>query len=769
MKLLTATILAIILGMHGMASSAEFASSLPSAPGISRVEPSQGLGSVSIRFNQPLADSSLTVSNFKISGLLIKSASFANSAKSIIRLVTSGQVSGNSYTVEISGVKSRTAEGSVIAPNTTVTFVADAVRNGSFENGMTGWAQSGNINIVTHAPYSATAGSRLAVFNSNQATPNGVLTQTFQTTVGQLYSLNFEAGAIGVIAQQKLGVEIFGKYSLVSETVTIAGLGAADTRWLPQSFGFIANSATTTLTFTDKSLTSQNIDLVLDNVRLVRQVQRTLIVNSTPDVGIRVSISPSDIKGMGSGSTILTRQYIKGTIVTMTAPLTVGSKTFQKWRRNGVDFTLDRSTSMAMNFDYTMQAVYGPGQQLITNGGFESSTKSWSKSGNTSVVTGGSYKPYKGKYLIAFNTASSKPGGKISQKLATIPGASYSVKVYSCALSKKAGQQVLGYSVKGSKVIVSKKKTILSTADGKCNWKPLGFTFVADSYLSTLTFQDRSTTTKGIDLLLDEVTVYGPPPTSPKFTNGSFESDLTNWSAVGSLAVTSQAPYFASDGNNLIAFNAANSKPNGSLSRNLITTKGEIYTVMFDLGVLAYNTSSQSMQLEVTGVGNLLSKKITIAGTGSGIRWLPQEFSFVADGRYASLSFSDISKTTENIDMLLDNVRLVSMKAAPWATGASLLSPQAAAPGFSLVQTASKPSAVAELPAPVFSKGADGIKLGIAEAKPGRYRLEFSNDLVHWTLHSQILLTKAGPLEFKDPALAPLGTRFYRIARPLSP
>jgi hypothetical protein len=498
----------------------------------------------------------------------------------------------------------------------------------------------------------------------------------------------------------------------------------------------------------------------LDNVRLVRQVARTLIVSSTPSVGIGVSLSPSDINGSGSGSTNITRQYISGTIITLTAPLSVGKDSFIKWKRNGEDFTFDRSTSMAMDIDYTMQAVYGPGQELLANGSFESNFTAWKRKGSVKTVTGTNYATSSGKKLMAFNGSNTPPSGAIAQSFSTIPGANYQVRFSVGALAKNTSSQTLGFTVTGKSTLMNKYASIKGAADGKARWSTKRFSFVADSYATNITFTDLSKTTTSIDLLLDNVQVIGPAPVTPKFVNGSFETDLTNWSAVGNLAVVSRAPYIGSDGDNLIAFNAGNKNANGTLSRRIITTRGTIYTLMFDVGVLAYNTASQTMRVEVFGENSLLSQSISVTGTGGGIRWLPQQFTFVADGTTATVSFTDISKTTNNIDLLLDNVRLFgsSSSAAPRAVTAD-------AP-FRFAISPPLPASLPPLPqtTPSFLRNSDGVRVGLPAAASGRYVLERSSDLITWEFHSEIELTEAGPLDFLD-ASPPSAQGFYRIAR----
>ncbi len=143
--------------------------------------------------------------------------------------------------------------------------------------------------------------------------------------------------------------------------------------------------------------------------------------------------------------------------------------------------------------------------------------------------------------------------------------------------------------------------------------------------------------------------------------NGSFETDFTAWTIIGNLSIQSAAPYAATSGLKLVAFNQGDSTPNGVLSQTFATIPGRGYTLSFDAGVLAYNTSPQTMQVTVTGVGSLLSQTITLNGLGGGAnRWVARNSAFVADGSTITLSFRDVSTTTNNLDLLLDNVRIVA-------------------------------------------------------------------------------------------------------------
>ncbi len=86
---------------------------------------------------------------------------------------------------------------------------------------------------------------------------------------------------------------------------------------------------------------------------------RTLTVASAnPASGVSIIVSPVDKNSLSNGATQFTRSYNNNTPVTLTAPATAGSNSFQKWQRNGVDVATTLTTTITMDANYTMTAVY---------------------------------------------------------------------------------------------------------------------------------------------------------------------------------------------------------------------------------------------------------------------------------------------------------------------------------------------------------------------------------------------------------------------------
>ena len=159
------------------------------------------------------------------------------------------------------------------SPSSAVVTIADndapsaGLANGGFESEYQGWSASGNQQISSRA----SEGVKAVQFNSGQTSPNGVLVQNFATTPGQSYSIAMDVGADWgtTKTQQRLQVTLQGVSTLLSETVVVFGTGNSSSKYISTNFTFVADSANTTLTFQDVSTTGLNVDLLLDNLRVV--------------------------------------------------------------------------------------------------------------------------------------------------------------------------------------------------------------------------------------------------------------------------------------------------------------------------------------------------------------------------------------------------------------------------------------------------------------------------------------------------------------------
>jgi len=156
-------------------------------------------------------------------------------------------------------------------------------------------------------------------------------------------------------------------------------------------------------------------------------------------------------------------------------------------------------------------------------------------------------------------------------------------------------------------------------------------------------------------LLLGAGTVQGQ-----SLQNGSFENDSTGWTLSGSVRIK---PSAASDGVSAAQFNFGQLETSGLVAQTVTTIPGNSYTLNFDVGAASLvNQSEQRIHVTALGANNalLLSKIISVFAPGNGFSYTPQSASFVANGVSATLIFDDVSPTSIDTDLLLDNVRLTT-------------------------------------------------------------------------------------------------------------
>lgn len=140
--------------------------------------------------------------------------------------------------------------------------------------------------------------------------------------------------------------------------------------------------------------------------------------------------------------------------------------------------------------------------------------------------------------------------------------------------------------------------------------------------------------------------------------NGSFESGATGWILTGNVRVQSATSiYQATNGSKLAVFNAGNSVPNGVLVQDLATVPGQIYSLTFDMGALAYGSSQQ--RLEVEGPGSSAQTFVVVAAAGGKCRWVTKSTTFTAAASVTRLTFRDRSATTSDVDLLLDRISII--------------------------------------------------------------------------------------------------------------
>ena len=99
------------------------------APVIARVTNPMGLTNVAVTFSKPVADSAANIANFSLSGgVTISGAVLDLATRRVVTLTTSPLTKNASYTLTATNIVDITDAATPIAPNTTATFTAAAVR-----------------------------------------------------------------------------------------------------------------------------------------------------------------------------------------------------------------------------------------------------------------------------------------------------------------------------------------------------------------------------------------------------------------------------------------------------------------------------------------------------------------------------------------------------------------------------------------------------------------------------------------------------------------
>jgi len=143
--------------------------------------------------------------------------------------------------------------------------------NGNFEAGTTGWTFTpgpGAVGIST--TQGRTDGAQAVAWNSGNSGPGAMISQTFDTVPGQRYNLQFDIGGLGTpLRTLSLDVDLTGISPLFSGSASSLSAGSGNrTTWDRYNFPFVADSASTTLTFTDTTSlgNSSSADGNLDQV-----------------------------------------------------------------------------------------------------------------------------------------------------------------------------------------------------------------------------------------------------------------------------------------------------------------------------------------------------------------------------------------------------------------------------------------------------------------------------------------------------------------------
>jgi hypothetical protein len=164
-------------------------------------------------------------------------------------------------------------------PTPTPTPLSSLLNNASFEappfaqlGTVSGWTVSGHMHLAALAE-GATDGTYSAAFSAGDDSQGNVLSQSFVTSPGQIYNVDFDAGIYGITdSTLQLQVQVVG--TTLSQTVAPPDAEVTDpgqVQFAHYHYTFTANSSVATVQFTDFLLGNENADIVLDKVAIVPQ------------------------------------------------------------------------------------------------------------------------------------------------------------------------------------------------------------------------------------------------------------------------------------------------------------------------------------------------------------------------------------------------------------------------------------------------------------------------------------------------------------------
>jgi hypothetical protein len=416
--------------------------------------------------------------------------------------------------------------------------------------------------------------------------------------------------------------------------------------------------------FQDVSQTTKNTDLMLDNVKVTTTAGPVITSqphNAAGQVGGTASFS---VGATGTPTITYQWRFNSGGGWNDIPGATASTYTINSVQNSNAGsyevVVSDQSGQPPVTSSAATLTILPPG--VPVNGSFEFDYTGWTATGNQAVVSGAPFTATDGVKAVAFNVGDQPPNGVLMQTISTAVGQSYALTFDVGAFSTVTqNEQRLQVTVQGANGALVGPQVISVFAPGNgTTYVSETVNFVADGSNATLIFQDVSQTTASTDLMLDNVKVTAT--NLGGFTNGSFESGLTGWTSSGNLNVDTSPPYAPTDGAHLLVFNGGQTAPNGVLSQTFATSPGQSYTLAFDVGAFsAVNQNQQRLQVSVVGPGNtslLAPPVITVSAPGNGTAWVAQSFNFTANGTSATVTFQDVSQTTTNVDLVLDNVRV---------------------------------------------------------------------------------------------------------------
>ncbi len=103
-------------------------------------------------------------------------------------------------------------------------------------------------------------------FRGHLSADSGVLSQSLPTTVGKSYIVAFDYGAVDFSLPQSMNVSIVSGANTLNTAISATGKTDFATLFSPYAYAFTADAVTTTLTFEDTSVITDDVDGLVGDV-----------------------------------------------------------------------------------------------------------------------------------------------------------------------------------------------------------------------------------------------------------------------------------------------------------------------------------------------------------------------------------------------------------------------------------------------------------------------------------------------------------------------
>ncbi|MDI6784613.1 MAG: PKD domain-containing protein, partial [bacterium] len=222
----------------------------------------------------------------------------------------------------------------------------------SFTTSRSWYVTSGDGTKTVYVQFKDSAGNQSGSYTDtiilDMTAPSG---GTVSINTGATYTRNTNVSVSWSGASDSYGIASVGLRNTISEPTTWYAYSINSTLWT-----LSAGYGTKTVYAVFKDNAGNVSGAVSDTIVYVATVE--LRVESSPETGAYITVSPTDNNGNSSGYTNFIRNYDQGTDIYLTAPSSYNEKPFAKWSKDGTDYSNNPSVKVNMDDSHTMVAEY---------------------------------------------------------------------------------------------------------------------------------------------------------------------------------------------------------------------------------------------------------------------------------------------------------------------------------------------------------------------------------------------------------------------------